>query len=198
MTVSQAQRGEASLASDRRPANDIPPVVAEPRGPAAARLQFSIGTMLLVTTLVAICLAITMAIPVLGFAFSVIAVGGLVRTMIVGWARVRAGQRFELSDKLEAFFVSSSAFVISLVLALSVTLVLSCCALFLASMLAEIAEPLFAIIFFAGIPAACVAGIFVFAKLYLSFGPAVTEQIASAEPPWLNQMSGTKYRHRPG
>lgn len=177
--------------------------LAEPCPQAAARpsLQFSLGTMLLVTTLVAICLAITLAVPLLGIPLAVIAIGGLVRTAIVGSARIRAGGRFELADKIDEFVVSSAVFVTATVLALGTTTVIAGCALFLAKLLMEIAGPLYAIYFspvvFAAILAAVVVGIFVFVKLYLSFDPAVREQIASPEQQRLNRMSGTIYRHRP-
>jgi hypothetical protein len=167
--------------------------------PPRSGLQFSIGTMLLVTTLVAICLAISLAVPLLGIPLCVIAVGGLVRTAIVGSARIRAGGRFELADKIDEFVVSSTVFVTSLVVALGTTTAITGLAFFVGRLLAEFASVLFPITVFAATPAAVVAGIFVFAKLYLTFDPVVREQIAStpdAQP--LNQMSGTKYRHRPG
>lgn len=166
-----------------------------------AGLQFSIGTMLLVTTLVAICLAITMAAPLLGIALSVIAVGGLVRTAIVGWARIRAGGRFELAEKIDEFAVSSTMFIIALVVGLGTTTVIAGCVLFLTGVLAELVDPfglLYPIAFLATIPFAVIAGIFVFVKLYLTFDPTAQEQIAATpEQVRLNQMSGTVYRHRP-
>jgi hypothetical protein len=166
-----------------------------------AGLQFSIGTMLLVTTLVAICLAITMAVPLLGIALSVIAVGGLVRTAIIGSARIRAGGRFELAEKIDEFVISSTVFVTSLVVGMGSTTVIAGCVLFLTGVLAEFVEPfglLYPIAFLATIPFAVIAGIFVFVKLYLTFDPTAQEQIAATpEQQRLNQMSGTVYRHRP-
>jgi hypothetical protein len=194
--------------SKRLPLAGFEPVTgkdaADPLGasyPPRSGLQFSLGTMLLVTTLVAICLAIMMAAPLLGIALSVIAVGGLLRTAIVGSARIRAGGRFEFAEKIDEFAVSSTVFVTALVLGLSTTTVIAGCVLFLTGVLAEFVEPfglLYPIAFLAAIPFAVIAGIFVFAKLYLTFDPAVREQIAATpEQQRLNQMSGTVYRHRP-
>lgn len=162
-------------------------------------LQFSIGTMLLVTTLVAICLAITLAIPPLGISVGVIAVGGLVRTTIIGWAQIRAGRRFELRDKLDNFVASSSVFLIALMSGISTCLLLAGGALFLAGILRQLAEPIGAIALFAAIPAAVVAGILAFARLYLTFDPAVREQVAATpdEQP-LNRRSRTVSRRWPG
>jgi hypothetical protein len=162
-------------------------------------LQFSLGTMLLVTTFVAICLAISSAVPLLGIPLSVIAVGGLVRTMIVGWARIRAGRRFDLADKLDEFEVSSFVFVIALVVGLGATMAVAGGAFLLAGLLLPLAEALFPIVLFAAVPAAVVAGIFVFAKLYLSFDTTLRQPIAATpEQHRLNQLSDTGYRHRPG
>jgi hypothetical protein len=161
-------------------------------------LQFSLGTILLVTTLVAICLAITLATTPLGISVCVIAVGGLIRTTIIGWAQIRAGRRFEMRDKLANFVGSSIVFLIALVSGISTSLLLAGGALFLADILRQLAEPIGAIALFAAIPAAVVAGVLAFARLYLTFDPFVREQIAATpEQQRLNQMSGTVYRHRP-
>ncbi len=69
-------------------------------------MQFSIGTLLLVTTLIAACLGITVAVPPLGIPISIIAAGGLIRTLVVGKHLQRLGLPFSLEEKLTEFVIS--------------------------------------------------------------------------------------------
>jgi hypothetical protein len=69
-------------------------------------LQFSLTTLLVVLTFVAACLGISVAVPPLGIPLSVIAAGGLVRTLAVGHYYRRLGMPYLLDDRIGEFTVS--------------------------------------------------------------------------------------------
>jgi hypothetical protein len=70
-------------------------------------IQFSIETLLLVTTLAAVCLEALVSLPGLGVVALFIAVPALVRTCLTGVAGNHVGQRLTASDKVMAFFASA-------------------------------------------------------------------------------------------
>jgi hypothetical protein len=77
-------------------------------------LQFSIGTLLLVTTLIAACLGISVAVPPLGIPLSIIAAGGLLRTFVVGKRTQRIGLHFSLEEKVTEFVISCGVMIAAL------------------------------------------------------------------------------------
>jgi hypothetical protein len=76
--------------------------------PAAGPLQFSIQTLLLVTTLVAVCLGALVAVPGLGALAIVIAIPAIVRTCVTGAAMKREGHTLTATDKVMAFLASAA------------------------------------------------------------------------------------------
>jgi hypothetical protein len=87
---------------------------AKPLGRLEGGLQFSLGTLLLLTTLIAACLGISVAVPPLGIPLSIIAAGGLVRTLVVGKQYQRLGLPFPLGEKLTEFIISCGVVVAAL------------------------------------------------------------------------------------
>lgn len=73
---------------------------------AANPAQFSIATILLVTTLVAVCLGLFRFSPGLGVGLIVFSVPALVRTVYVGRREKRHGQRMTTGGKIGHFFLS--------------------------------------------------------------------------------------------
>lgn len=74
-----------------------------PHGPP---LQFSLATILLVMTLIAVCFGAFGISPGLGLAVAAFAAPALIRTLVVGAQQKRAGQRLSIADKLTAFLAS--------------------------------------------------------------------------------------------
>jgi len=68
--------------------------------------QFSITTLLLVTTLTAICLGLGVANPWVGIPLSVLAAAALVRTIWIGRVHLLQGLAFELPEKVGWFVIS--------------------------------------------------------------------------------------------
>jgi hypothetical protein len=68
--------------------------------------QFSLLTLLLVTTLVAVCMGVTVAAPGWGLLLSALAAPALVRTMLATVKQKKAGIVLSLSQKLAVFGVS--------------------------------------------------------------------------------------------
>lgn len=87
---------------------------AQSLGRQAGGLQFSMGTLLLVMTLIAACLGISVAVPPLGIPLSIIVVGGLVRTLLIGKQYQRLGLPFPLEEKLTEFIISCGVVVAAL------------------------------------------------------------------------------------
>lgn len=69
-------------------------------------LQFSIGTLLLVMTLAAACLALIAAVPPLGVIVSVLAAGALIRTLLIARKYQAVRVPFLLDEKAYEFVVS--------------------------------------------------------------------------------------------
>lgn len=93
----------APLAADETPASPFAP--GHPFVPRAAG-QFTIATILLVTTLIAVCLGLFRYSPGLGVLLIVFAAPALVRTVFVGRREQRLGRRLTTGGKIGQFFVS--------------------------------------------------------------------------------------------
>ena len=74
--------------------------------PFATGQQFSIATVLMITTLIAVCLGVLRLSPGFGIAVIVFAVPALIRTVVVGVQTKSAGKRLSIGDKLTAFVAS--------------------------------------------------------------------------------------------
>lgn len=81
----------------------IPATAVEGR-PAAQ--QFSLATILLVITLIAVCLGVFRQSPGFGIAVVCFAAPALIRTVVVGVQTKRVGQRLSIGDKLGVFAAS--------------------------------------------------------------------------------------------
>lgn len=68
--------------------------------------QFSIATLMLVTTLVAVCLGVGMLAPGLGILLAIVATPALVRTVVADSRTKAAGWPFTMTKKIETFIVS--------------------------------------------------------------------------------------------
>ena len=68
--------------------------------------QFSLATLMLIMTLVAVCLGVGMLAPGLGIFLALIVTPALIRTVISGADTKSAGYRFTMVDKIETFVVS--------------------------------------------------------------------------------------------
>jgi hypothetical protein len=66
---------------------------------------------MLVITLVAVCLGVTMAAPGLGVLLMVLAAPALVRTMVVGFKQKQVGARLTTAEKVASFCVSLAVMV---------------------------------------------------------------------------------------
>jgi hypothetical protein len=69
--------------------------------------QFSLESLMLVVTLVAVCLGMIMALPGLGILISIVAAPALVRTLIAGYQEKAAGGHLTLAEKVMAFIAST-------------------------------------------------------------------------------------------
>ena len=69
--------------------------------------QFSLESLMLVVTLVAVCLGMIMALPGLGVLISIVAAPALVRTLIAGYQEKAAGGHLTLAEKVMAFVAST-------------------------------------------------------------------------------------------
>jgi hypothetical protein len=72
----------------------------------AGGLQFSIETLLLMTTLAALCLGACMVEPISGSCLSVALLVALARTLIVGRQRLAVGLPFPIGEKIVEYLVS--------------------------------------------------------------------------------------------
>jgi len=92
---------QPSVAAPPLPIADHPaPLV--PRGP----IQFSLSSILLVITLVAVCLGVFRISYVLGVVLLALATPALLRTVLVSSAEKRRGQRSTMVDKVNTFAAS--------------------------------------------------------------------------------------------
>ena len=89
-----------------------------------APLQFSLETLLLVTTLIAACLGITVAVPPLGLIASFLAAGGFVRTLFVAKQFQQQGLPFGIGEKITTFIISCGVVIGAIVLGLLTLLTL--------------------------------------------------------------------------
>lgn len=85
-----------------QPITAAQPAPAAPRGP----IQFSLGSILLVITLFAVCLGVFRISYVLGVVLVALATPALVRTVLVSSADKRHGQRPTMTDKFNTFIAS--------------------------------------------------------------------------------------------
>ena len=77
--------------------------------------QFSLETLLLVITLIAVCLGMIMALPGLGIVVAIVAAPALVRTLVAGHQERKAGTPMTLGEKLLTFAASTGVAVAVLV-----------------------------------------------------------------------------------
>jgi hypothetical protein len=69
--------------------------------------QFSLETLMLVITLIAVCLGMIMAEPGVGVLVAIVAAPALVRTLIAGYQDRKAGTPMTLGEKLLTFTAST-------------------------------------------------------------------------------------------
>jgi hypothetical protein len=94
-------------AAEERPSNDREIAhLAHPRRPPPGMFQFSLGTLLLVTTLIAACMGLVVAAPPLGALLTVVVILALVRTAVECRRTLLDGRTLRLVDKLKSFLVS--------------------------------------------------------------------------------------------
>lgn len=82
-------------------------VVGSPARPRANPAQFSLETLMLVITLIAVCLGMIMALPGVGILVAIVAAPALVRTLVAGYQDRAAGTPMTLSEKLLTFAAST-------------------------------------------------------------------------------------------
>jgi hypothetical protein len=70
-------------------------------------LQFSLESLMLVITLVAVCLGMIVAIPGLGVLVSIVAAPALIRTLVAGFQQRSAGTQMTLGEKALTFVAST-------------------------------------------------------------------------------------------
>jgi hypothetical protein len=104
----------------------MPPALEKVDPPAQVPLQFSLATLLLVTTLVAACLGLTMAAPPLGLPVSFVAIGAMMRTLVIGKQHQRLGVPFPLDEKIVEYIVSCGVVIGAIMVGL-LTLLGGCC-----------------------------------------------------------------------
>jgi hypothetical protein len=69
--------------------------------------QFSLESLMLVITLIAVCLGMIAAVPGLGVLVSIVAAPALIRTLIAGYYEKAAGGKLTLGEKVMAFVAST-------------------------------------------------------------------------------------------
>jgi len=69
--------------------------------------QFSLETLMLVITLIAVCLGMIMALPGLGIVVAIVAAPALVRTLMAGYQERKSGTPMTLGEKLLTFAAST-------------------------------------------------------------------------------------------
>lgn len=80
--------------------------IAGASGAPAPAQQFSLATILLVITLIAVCLGTFRISPGFGIAVICFSVPALIRTVVVGVQNKSVGQRLTIGDKLRVFAAS--------------------------------------------------------------------------------------------
>ena len=104
-------------------------------------LQFSIETLLLVTTLSAVCLAVTVGMPPLGVWLSIIAAAALVRTLIVGKQYQAAAMPFPAAEKVSEFLTSVGIMILALVVWFLALLTVGCSGGLAIAMVSDVWSP---------------------------------------------------------
>lgn len=99
------KNGRLRCAVCRREAHESEPVQRSCPAPIGS-LQFSIETVLLVTTLVATCLSLVLAEPSLGIFATAVSMTALVRTLVIGRQHQRVRMPFPASEKIAEFGIS--------------------------------------------------------------------------------------------
>jgi hypothetical protein len=86
-----------------------PPIIPawEQARRTASPLQFSLESLMLVITLVAVCLGMIVAMPGVGVLVAIVAAPALVRTLIAGFQQRAAGSQMTLSEKALTFLAST-------------------------------------------------------------------------------------------
>lgn len=85
-----------------------PPFAGRPAPPKWVNpAQFSLETLMLVITLIAVCLGMIMALPGLGVLVAIVAAPALVRTLVAGYQERSAGTPLTLGEKLLTFLAST-------------------------------------------------------------------------------------------
>ncbi len=132
MPLNPPTSGITGLAEDRPPVrHDAPPV------PPEAPLQFSIETLLLITTLIAVCLGVGVASLPLGFMAFFLAAGALIRTLLVAKHFQQQGKPFPIGEKITAFIISCAVVISAVVLGCLVLAVLLWLSIFAAMLVTE-------------------------------------------------------------
>ena len=96
------------------PEPSAPPIVPEWQRRQSGKpmpFQFSIETLLLVTTLVAVCLGASLAVPGLGIPVSIIAVPALIRTLVASHQQRSVGHKLSLVEKVLTFLASTGVMI---------------------------------------------------------------------------------------
>ena len=106
-------RGESEcwLCRRARQANDAPssPFAVAERKTAG---QFSLATVFLIITLIAVCLGTLRLAPGVGVLLMIVAAPALIRTCIVGVREKRGGHSLSIGEKLIAFLASSAIIIL--------------------------------------------------------------------------------------
>ncbi len=102
--ASQAEIVEAEIVEPTPP--PIIPAWEQARRQASP-LQFSLESLMLVITLVAVCLGMIVAMPGVGVLVAIVAAPALVRTLIAGFQQRAAGTQMTLSEKALTFLAST-------------------------------------------------------------------------------------------
>ena len=85
----------------------VAPAWVESHQPPLKPWQFSLESMLLVITLVAVCLGMIVAMPGIGVLAAIVAAPALIRTLMVGYQERRAGHKQSMGEKVLAFLAST-------------------------------------------------------------------------------------------
>ena len=86
--------------------------------PIAKPQQFSLATLLLVTALIAVCLALFRSAPILGVIYLLLAVPAFVRTVLLAQREKRHGGRLTAAEKVAVFLGSIAVVVVVIIAAL--------------------------------------------------------------------------------
>ncbi|MCI0360692.1 MAG: hypothetical protein L0211_19620 [Planctomycetaceae bacterium] len=97
-----------SLIAEAEVVESDTPLPSRPVPPRRANAaQFSLETLMLVITLIAVCLGIIMAAPGYGIVVAMVAAPALVRTLMAGHQERKAGKPLALGEKVLTFIAST-------------------------------------------------------------------------------------------